>query len=166
MPYVEAALAGVVAAMITSIIGYFAQERALKANFDVRAIELKTNLDTQEKQLKANLVAQERELKASFEAQERALRGAEWTQYRAEQAVLHLLQIEKWQLRSFREIKNRIGGFKDDDDLRQILVRAGAVKFVRNKDKAEMWGLISRNLHTLNVNVMKEDPPVEDNDVS
>ena len=41
-------------------------------------------------------------------------------------------------------IKKRLGGF-GDDELRKLLVRAGAVRAFRNKDGAELWGLASLN---------------------
>lgn len=40
-------------------------------------------------------------------------------------------------------IKKRLGGF-DDEELRRIMVRAGAVRF-EGSDGKELWGLISRN---------------------
>jgi len=65
----------------------------------------------------------------------------------AEQVAKSLLESEKWEKRSFDEIKNRLGGF-EDDELRKILVRAGAVKF-KASDGKELWGLISRNKKVL-----------------
>ena len=61
----------------------------------------------------------------------------------AEQVARALLENEKWKKRSFEEIKKRLGGF-EDDELRKILVRSGAVKFVASDGK-ELWGLLSRN---------------------
>lgn len=41
-------------------------------------------------------------------------------------------------------LKERLGGF-EDDELRKILVRAGAVRFYRNEDpNDEWWRLLSR----------------------
>ena len=70
------------------------------------------------------------------------------TQFMAEEAIVQLLEHKDWGLRSFEEIKKRIGGF-DDDTLRQMLVRAGAVRFYRRHDGAELWGLRRRNLSDL-----------------
>jgi hypothetical protein len=80
---------------------------------------------------------------ATFLLQERKLKAELRTEYMAEQAVNLLLQNDKWKKRSFTEIEKRIGGFKEDE-LRQILVRAGAVKF-EAVDGSELWGLICRN---------------------
>lgn len=62
----------------------------------------------------------------------------------AESAVKALLENETWKKRSFDEIKKRLGGF-EDDELRKILVRSGAIRF-EGADNKELWGLISRNL--------------------
>lgn len=79
----------------------------------------------------------------TFSIQERKLRAELRTEFMAEQAARSLLESEKWEKRRFAEIKKRLGGF-GDDDLRKILVRAGAVRFVALNDE-ELWGLISRN---------------------
>ena len=80
----------------------------------------------------------------TFAIQERKLRAEFRTEFMAEQAVKLLLESPKWKKRSFTEIKKRLGGF-NGDDLRKILVRAGAVKFNSSEDDEELWGLISRN---------------------
>jgi hypothetical protein len=67
-------------------------------------------------------------------------------QFQAESVIRKLLLNKAWELRSFDVIKHHIGGF-DDDELRQLLVRAGAVRFTA-KDK-EMWGLYERTQHAL-----------------
>ncbi len=69
---------------------------------------------------------------------------------RAEAVALALLRHPKWALRSFDKIKARLGGF-DDDELRRILVRAGAVRF-RAMDGEEYWGLLRRNRRYLDGN--------------
>jgi hypothetical protein len=61
----------------------------------------------------------------------------------AENAAKSLLQDERWKKRSFKAIKNRLGGF-EDNELRKILVRAGAIRFESDKGE-ELWGLISEN---------------------
>jgi hypothetical protein len=83
----------------------------------------------------------------TFAVQERKLRTELRTEFMAEQAAKSLLEREKWKKRSFDEIKKRLGGF-EDNELRKILVRAGAVKFEASDGK-EVWGLISRNKEEL-----------------
>lgn len=85
----------------------------------------------------------------TFWIQERKLKSELRTEFMAEQAIKSLLEMEKWKKRSFSEIKKRIGGF-EDDELRKLLVRSGAVRFKgsgndKDDDKNEFWGLITRN---------------------
>jgi len=46
----------------------------------------------------------------------------------AEEAVRELLNHPEWWQRSFKAIKDKVGGF-EDDELRKLLVRAGAARF-------------------------------------
>jgi hypothetical protein len=61
----------------------------------------------------------------------------------AYRALRKLLRQNAWQLRSFEAVRAHIGGF-DDDELRRMLVAAGAVRFEGEGGK-ELWGLLSRN---------------------
>lgn len=61
----------------------------------------------------------------------------------AEDIARRLLEHERFQKRKFTTIRYHIRGF-EDNQLRQILLRAGAVAF-ENKDGEEFWGLIERN---------------------
>lgn len=70
-------------------------------------------------------------------------------QFQTEALLRKLLKHQAWELRSFDAIKHHVGGF-GDDELRQLLVRAGAVRFY--KDDKEMWGLMERTGHALEVN--------------
>lgn len=64
--------------------------------------------------------------------------------YSIETAVIHLLENQNYQKRSFKKIKHHLRGFKNDDALRMALMRAGAVAF-GGEDEEEFWGLLSRN---------------------
>ena len=66
------------------------------------------------------------------------------TEFMAENAIRKLLQCRAWRLRTFDAIKIRLGGF-EDNELRKLLVRSGAVSFRRRSDGKELWGLISEN---------------------
>lgn len=79
----------------------------------------------------------------TFRAQERKLREELRTQFMAEEAINLLLSHPDWQLRSFEQISRHVRGFPADD-LRQLLIRAGALAF-RGADGTEMWGLRTRN---------------------
>ena len=79
----------------------------------------------------------------TFRIQEHRLKHELRTEFMAEQVVRDLLSEEKWAKRSFEAIKKRLGGF-EDNELRKILVRSGAIRFEKENGE-ELWGLISRN---------------------
>lgn len=89
----------------------------------------------------ATFLIQERKLRREFKLDRENLR----TGFMAEQVARQLLESEKWVQRSFAVIKQRLSGF-EDNELRKILVRAGAVRFGQDK---ETWGLLSRNKNAL-----------------
>ncbi len=85
-------------------------------------------------------------LQQDFERDREGIR----TEFMAEQVVRQLLEHENYTKRKFKAIKRRLGGYDDkEDDLRRLLIRAGAVRFVGTSDKGkkkfEYWGLLSRN---------------------
>ena len=88
----------------------------------------------------ATLMVQKSRLRNEFELDREKIR----TGFMAERVTNQLLQNPRWKMRSFKEIKKRLGGF-DDNELRQILVRAGAVRFEEKSEQEELWGLIERN---------------------
>jgi hypothetical protein len=93
----------------------------------------------------ATFLIQERRLRRDFELGRERMR----TEFVAEQVARQLLGSEKWRKRSFKAIKQRLGGF-EDNELRKILVRAGAVRFEESKNQdRELWGLLSRNKNDL-----------------
>lgn len=69
------------------------------------------------------------------------------TQDSAEKLIRSLLEQPDWSKRSFDTIASKVGGF-NGDDLRQLLVRAGAVRFY-SPDGKELWGLLSKNISDL-----------------
>ena len=89
----------------------------------------------------------------TFYVQERKLKTEFRTEFMAEQVAEALLKNEQWKKRTFTEIQKRLGGF-EDDELRKILVRAGAIRF-ESKTEGEMWGLLSRNWDEINRNASK-----------
>lgn len=74
----------------------------------------------------------------------------------AQRVAYELMSVEKWPLRSFRVIRHHLGGF-DDNELRMILVRSGAIRFM-SKNGAELWGLLERNREILGVTRINNDP--------
>ena len=64
------------------------------------------------------------------------------TEHMAESTARHYLNHKGYTDRSFEMLKKRLGGF-EDNELRKILVRAGAVRYIRD-DGSEWWRLLSR----------------------
>lgn len=70
------------------------------------------------------------------------LREQNKTDYVAEETARHFLNHEGYTDRSFDTLKKHLGGF-EDNELRKILVRAGAIRVMR-EDGSEWWRLLSR----------------------
>jgi hypothetical protein len=63
-------------------------------------------------------------------------------EFMAETTARHFLSHKSFTDRSFETLRNHLGGFTDDE-LRKILVRAGAIRVYRD-DGSEWWRLLSR----------------------
>jgi len=63
------------------------------------------------------------------------------TEFMAEVTARHYLSEEPYTARTFEKLKKRLGGF-EDNELRKILVRAGAVRIFGKNDK-ELWRLLN-----------------------
>lgn len=61
----------------------------------------------------------------------------------AEDTVRYYLKDEGFIERSFDHLKTKLGGF-EEEELRRILVRAGAVRFIRKDSQEEFWCLVER----------------------
>ena len=77
-----------------------------------------------------------------FQHQIRALHEQHKTEYMAEETAKHFLNHKSFTDRSFETLQKNLGGFADDE-LRRILVRAGAIRTFR-EDGSEWWRLLSR----------------------
>ncbi|WP_221357633.1 hypothetical protein [Streptomyces beigongshangae] len=115
-----AALVAAAAALLTGLLSYLAAKLKIQAD----------------------LSSQTKEIEAALKLQEERLRTELRTEFMAEEAIRELL-LSAQPKRSFEVIERRVGGF-DGDELRQLLVRAGAVRFYGRNDK-ELWGLRERN---------------------
>lgn len=71
-----------------------------------------------------------------------ALREQNKADYMAEETAKHFLNHKSYTDRSFETLRKHLGGF-EDEELRKILVRAGAVRTYRD-DGSEWWRLLSR----------------------
>lgn len=77
-----------------------------------------------------------------FRQELRILKETHKTEFIAESTVKHFLSHRSYTDRSFETLKKHLGGFTDDE-LRKILVRAGAIRTFR-EDGTEWWRLLSR----------------------
>jgi hypothetical protein len=99
---------------------------------------------TTRSRIRADVATTLLEQEGAFRLQEERLRTELRTEFMAEEAIHALLNHPRWTQRSFEEIKRRVRGF-EDDELRQLLVRSGAVAFGGTNTRQEMWGLRERN---------------------
>jgi hypothetical protein len=77
-----------------------------------------------------------------FRNQLRLLQEQHKVEFMAEGTARHFLGHKSFTDRSFDTLRNHLGGF-EDDELRKILVRAGAIRVFR-EDGSEWWRLLSR----------------------
>jgi hypothetical protein len=77
-----------------------------------------------------------------FANQLRILQEQNKTEFMAEETARHFLSHKSFTDRSFETLKRHLGGF-EEDELRKILVRAGAMRVYR-EDGSEWWRLLSR----------------------
>jgi hypothetical protein len=77
-----------------------------------------------------------------FRNQLRVLQEQNKVEFMAETTARHFLGHKSFTDRSFETLRSHLGGF-GDDELRKILVRAGAIRVFR-EDGSEWWRLLSR----------------------
>jgi hypothetical protein len=70
------------------------------------------------------------------------------TEHMAEKTAQYYLNHKGYTDRSFDLLSKRLGGF-EENELRKILVRAGAVRYIR-PDGSEWWRLLSRSAEAYN----------------
>jgi hypothetical protein len=85
----------------------------------------------------------------AYRLSEEAFRRQYQLEFAAERVARELLMDEKWPLRSFETIAHHLSGF-GADELRKVLVRAGAIRFDSDRGM-EFWGLLERNRDRLGV---------------
>ncbi|MGV9249662.1 hypothetical protein [Streptomyces sp. NPDC003710] len=116
-----AALVAAAAALLTGLLSYLAARLKIQADVTSQAKRIAADLELQEDRLRTELR----------------------TEFMAEEAIRELL-LNAQPKRSFEMIERRVGGFSGDE-LRQLLVRAGAVRFYERNNNRELWGLRERN---------------------
>jgi hypothetical protein len=139
---VSLAVSGITAVATSRLQRERLQEEAERARRDREA-----SFDAQEARLRAEAEIARRDNEATMLAQEARLRTELRTEFMAEEAIHSLLRHKNYELRTFEAISRRLPGF-EPDDLRRLLVRAGALAFYGDAEE-EMWGLRDRNQHRL-----------------
>jgi hypothetical protein len=77
-----------------------------------------------------------------FQNQMHLARESHRTEFMAEETARALLSHKGFTDRSFETLQRHLGGF-EENELRKILVRAGAMRVLRD-DGSEWWRLVSR----------------------
>jgi hypothetical protein len=97
---------------------------------------------SQSKKFEAELAFQRKKLEEELQNQRARLEAEYATEDSAESAIRQLLELDQRPYRSFPMIRHHIGGF-EANELRKLLVRAGAVRFMA-ADGTELWALRDR----------------------
>ncbi len=119
--YITAFLISLVTAIGTGFVTFLIQERQMAKQLEIEKLKIDADFKSKIEEIK--------------------------TEYIAERTAKAYLNHPDYKKRSFSLLKGRLGGFSDDE-LRKILVRAGAVKFMGPNSKGqkiEWWGLLDRN---------------------
>jgi hypothetical protein len=133
-----------VVSVVTALNARRLQEVRLRAESDNARAAQEAAFRAQEVEIHAEAERARIAQEAALRTQEERLRAELRTEFMAEEAIRLLLEHPQWKLRSFDEIKRRVRGF-EDDELRQLLVRSGAIAFDYTRGGLEMWGLRERN---------------------
>jgi hypothetical protein len=99
-------------------------------------------LRSQREKLTAELDFQRHKFEDELRAQQARFAAEYATELSVEAAIKRLLDIHSLPYRSFQVIRHHIGGF-EPNELRRLLVRAGAVRFMA-ADGTELWALRER----------------------
>ena len=145
---IVAIIAGTVA-MLTAIFTYVTTRHA--AMVAAKAAEHNAEISAEASRRTAALTAEVARLTS-----DEKLKREFQLEYAAERVAHELMSDPRWSLRSLALLKIHLGGF-EDDELRKILVRAGAIRF-ESKSGYEVWGLLERNRDLLGVTKINADP--------
>jgi hypothetical protein len=163
MPWTDFIGPAVTAAVVSGAVtvgGFFVTLRTARerAAVDEKLAELKGEIDRDLAKRRASVDERLSEIKGALDKElaEQKARLDNKVLYAAEDVAYALMRHSKWRLRSWNVIKVHLGGFADDE-LRKILVRAGAIRF-EAKSGSELWGLLDRNRDLLGVTQVPWDP--------
>lgn len=100
------------------------------------------SLRSERRKLKEELSFERSKFEEELVLQRAALKAEHGTEQSAEAAITNFLEIYDLPYRSFPMIRHHIGGF-ENNELRRLLVRSGAVRFMA-QDGTELWALRDR----------------------
>ncbi|WP_171132522.1 hypothetical protein [Ruegeria sp. HKCCA5014] len=100
------------------------------------------SLRSERRKVRDELEFERTKFEEEIASQRAALKAEFGTEQSAEAAIRHFLDIYELPYRSFPMIRHYIGGF-ENNELRRLLVRAGAVRFMA-QDGTELWALRDR----------------------
>jgi hypothetical protein len=155
-----AIIAGIVSLVVGSITAIVTLRMASqRATVDEKIATLRGSIETNLATRRA--AVDERLAQLKGELDQRAL-------FQAERVARELMEHSGFRLRTFAQIRHHIGGF-DDEALRAVLVRVGALRFGRRGEPlfglggaaTEMWGLLEHNRHRLRGSQQDEQVEVE-----
>jgi hypothetical protein len=138
----------IIVALLTAFLSARSQERRVRVELDGQRERVSDELRNQRERLHAELESQRERLRAELR-----------TEFMAEEALRSLLEHPKWKYRSFDAIRKKVRGF-DDDELRRLLIRSGALCFELRAHRREMWGLRSRNEDKVTQAASDDESPV------
>lgn len=119
--------------IITAIVGLFGAISGAAATYFLGRKQVAAQTDIAQKAAAAELLIAQQRLGA-----ENRLADA------SHKAIERLLRQKEWELRSFDALKKHLPGF-EDNELRKLLVAAGAISFAEDRTGRELWGLMDRN---------------------
>lgn len=117
--------------LLSALAGVFGAIVAASLSFQVQRKKLSEEINFQQNRLNEEIRLQRERLQREFA-----------TEDSVEIALKHFLELYNLPYRSFPMIRHHIGGF-EPNELRKLLVRAGAVRFMA-ADGTELWALRKR----------------------
>ncbi|MEM8550734.1 MAG: hypothetical protein AAGF10_08080 [Verrucomicrobiota bacterium] len=100
------------------------------------------SLRSERRKVREELAFERTKFGEEIDSQRAALKAEFGTEQSAEAAIRRFPNIHELPYRTFPMIRHRIGGF-ENNELRRLLVRAAAVRFMA-QDRTELWALRDR----------------------
>jgi hypothetical protein len=153
-----AALAGLVSlvvAVVTARITLLVTRRNIRSQLELAEKRIATDLHLAERKIQGDIVLVEKKAQADLLLAEQKMLRDYKLEFAAERVANKLLSHPQWSWRSFQTIQHFLGGF-DENELRRVLVRAGAIRAL-SKDGKELWGLLDRNLEVQEIAIVERE---------